>query len=92
MLCAWATNGLTETMTTAIPTPNKTFRILSTSLAFGASPTPLQNPVLPSVIPTQRMLDHVFAEGQSGMPRMEIRFSGLWGWEVRGPKTQRNVP
>ena len=75
MLCAWATNGVRETMATAIPIPNKTFRILSTLLAFGASVTLLGNPVLPSVIPTQRMLGHVFAEGQSGMPRMEIRFS-----------------
>ena len=75
MLCAWATNGVKETTTTVIPTANNTFRILSTSLAFRASLTLYPNPVLPPVIPTQRMLGYVFAEDQSGMPRMEIRLS-----------------
>ena len=51
IVCAWATNGATETTTTAIATPSKTFLILFTSLTFGASLTHLWNPVLPPDIP-----------------------------------------
>ena len=74
MPCAWATNGITDTIPIAMIIASKTVRISLTSLPFGASLTLCPAPVLPPDIPTQRMLGHVFAEGQSGMPRMEILF------------------
>ncbi len=68
MFCAWATNGLTDTIPIAMIIASKTVRILFTSLAFGASPTIYSNPVLPPDIPTQKMPGHVLPQANRECP------------------------